>query len=260
MYDIIFEADTKSGRWFDIILLYLITASVLVVMLESVESIRADWGFYFTWIEWTFTIVFTIEYVLRILCIPKPIKYIFSFYGLIDLLSIIPTYLGLFIAGSQSLSVIRSIRLLRVFRILKLGRFLKEVTIIRNALIASRAKIIVFLFAVLMVTVVLGTLMYFVESKEAGFTSIPRSIYWTIVTLTTVGYGDIAPQTVLGQAIASFIMIIGYGIIAVPTGIVSAEVVSGANTNRVNNAACSNCLTEDHRAGAKHCYKCGSAL
>ena len=259
IHEIIFESDTPAGKFFDVVLLWSILLSVVVVMFESVEHLKEDFGTYFTVIEWTFTILFTIEYAARVISIKKPLNYVLSFYGLVDLLSILPTFLGLFIVGSHSLTVIRSLRLLRVFRILKLGRYLKEAETLRTALKASRPKIIVFLFAVLMVTIILGTLMYFVETPEAGFTSIPRSIYWTIVPLTTVGYGDIAPQTVVGQSLASLIMIIGYGIIAVPTGIVGAEM---AHTSKLknHNKACPNCAKEGHDKGAKFCNKCGELL
>jgi len=257
VHEIIFEADTKGGKLFDVVLLWSILISVIVVMMESVESLKAQYGTYFTCIELAFTLLFSIEYIARIISIKKPLKYIFSFYGIVDLLSILPTFLGIFITGTQSLSVIRSLRLLRVFRVLKLGRFLSEANTLKTAMLASKQKIIVFLFAVMSATVILGTLMYLIESKEAGFTSIPRSIYWAIVTLTTVGYGDIAPQTVLGQMIASFIMIIGYGIIAVPTGIVGAEI---SKSNTVSTQSCSNCSQEGHDHNAEYCKHCGEHL
>ena len=259
LHTIIFEADTRAGKWFDIILLVAILLSVTTVMLESVESIRVIYGNLFTIVEWAFTILFTIEYLARIIAIGKPKKYIFSFYGIIDLISIIPTFLGLFILGSHTLSIIRSIRLLRVFRILKLAQFIKEADILMKALRASRAKIIVFLFAVLSLTFILGTLMYLIETPENGFTSIPRSIYWAIVTLTTVGYGDIAPQTIIGQALASLIMIIGYAIIAVPTGIVGAELAKN-QTLKTNTQACPECSLEGHDDEAEFCKFCGSHL
>lgn len=256
LHQIIFEADTRAGKWFDILLLWAILLSVAAVMLESVESINQAYGEELRIMEWSFTFLFTIEYVARILTVGKPLKYIFSFYGIIDLVSIIPTYLGLFVSGTHTLSIIRSIRLLRVFRILKLVQFISEANVLLKALKASRAKIIVFLFAVLSLTFILGTVMYLIESPEAGFTSIPRSIYWAIVTLTTVGYGDIAPQTVLGQTLASFIMIIGYAIIAVPTGIVGSELAkSNSNTQ-----SCSECSLEGHDDDAKYCKYCGNEL
>lgn len=257
LHEIIFEADTKAGKLFDVVLLWSILLSVIVVMLESVESLRASYGHYFSMIEWSFTILFSFEYLARILSLNKPFKYITSFYGVIDLLSILPSFIGIFITGTHSLSVIRSLRLLRIFRVLKLARFLSEANSLKTALVASKQKIIVFLFAVMSATVILGTLMYLIESKEAGFTSIPRSIYWAIVTLTTVGYGDIAPQTILGQTIASLIMIIGYGIIAVPTGIVGAEI---SKTHPVNTQSCPSCSEEGHAIDAKYCYKCGQQL
>lgn len=258
LHEIIFEADTKAGKWFDILLLWAILLSVAAVMLESVESINQAYGEELRIIEWSFTFLFTIEYIARILTVGKPLKYIFSFYGIIDLVSIIPTYLGLFVSGSHTLSIIRSIRLLRVFRILKLVQFISEANILIKALKASRAKIVVFLFAVLSLTFILGTVMYLIESPEAGFTSIPRSIYWAIVTLTTVGYGDIAPQTVLGQTLASLIMIIGYAIIAVPTGIVGAEIAKTKPST--NTQSCPQCSLEGHADDAKHCKHCGSRL
>src|SRR6056297_3126150 len=211
------------GKWFDIILIIIILFSVLLIMLESVKKIDAEYHKILLALEWIVTIFFTIEYIARIICIKKPTKYIFSFYGIIDFLSTIPLYLSYILAGSQVLLAVRAFRLLRVFRILKLVQFLGEASQLKSALKASRAKITVFLFAVLILSVMLGTLMYIIEGDEAGFTSIPTSIYWTIVTLTTVGYGDIAPITPQGQLIATIIMLLGYGIIAVPTGIVTTE-------------------------------------
>lgn len=258
LHEIIFEADTRSGKWFDILLLFAILLSVATVMLESVDSISSVYGEELRIAEWVFTILFTLEYVARLISIGKPLKYIFSFYGIIDFISIIPTYLGVVITGSQSLAIIRSIRLLRVFRILKLAQFMGEATILIKALKASRAKIVVFLFALLSLTFILGTVMYLIETPESGFTSIPRSIYWAIVTLTTVGYGDIAPQTVLGQTLASVIMIIGYAIIAVPTGIVGAELAK--TKSKTNTQACPNCSLEGHDDNAKYCKFCGDPL
>lgn len=258
LHEIIFEADTRAGKWFDILLLWAIVLSVTTVMLESVDSIRLIYGNEIKIIEWVFTFIFTLEYIARLYSIGKPLKYVFSFYGIIDLLSIIPTYLGLFVAGTHTLTVIRSIRLLRVFRILKLVQFMGEAKVLTKALIASKEKIVVFLFAVLSLTFILGTVMYLIESPESGFTSIPRSIYWAIVTLTTVGYGDIAPQTVLGQTLASLLMIIGYAIIAVPTGIVGAEI---AKTDNISNTqACTQCGKEGHEDDAEFCKYCGAKL
>ena len=226
LHEIIYEADTPAGKWFDIILLLLILASLVVVMLESISFINTEYAYELNIAEWVITILFTIEYIARVVVINKPTKYIFSFYGLIDFFSTIPKYLSLLLVGSSALVALRALRLLRVFRILKLARFIGESNQLANALKASRAKIIVFLTAVLMLCIILGTVMYMIEGgAESGFTSIPRSVYWAIVTLTTVGYGDIAPVTGFGQFIAAIIMILGYAIIAIPTGIVSAEMV-----------------------------------
>ncbi|CAM3491517.1 ion transporter [Zobellia roscoffensis] len=269
VHEIIYEADTPLGKWFDILLFILIIISVLLVMLESVKWIDAEYHEILFILEWVVTILFTIEYIARIISINQPKKYIFSFYGIIDLLSTIPLYLSYIFAGSQVLLAIRSLRLLRVFRILKLVRFLGEASQLKNALKASRAKITVFLFAVLILSVILGTLMYLIEGDEAGFTSIPTSIYWTIVTLTTVGYGDIAPITPQGQFIATLIMLVGYGVIAVPTGIVTVEFGKKAQQQKqmddkhfvhVNTQACRNCCKEGHRDDASHCYNCGTEL
>lgn len=258
LHEIIFEADTRAGKWFDIILLWAILLSVTTVMMESVESISSIYGTELRYIEWSFTILFTLEYIARLLAIGQPLKYVFSFYGIIDFISIIPTYFGLFITGPHTLSIIRSIRLLRVFRILKLAQFISEANVLLKALKASRAKIIVFLFAVLSLTFILGTAMYLIESPESGFVSIPRSIYWTIVTLTTVGYGDITPQTALGQTLASLIMIIGYAIIAVPTGIVGAELAK--KNPKTNTQSCPHCSLEGHDDNATYCKYCGEKL
>ena len=239
-------------------------------MFESVSWIDAAYHRTLFVLEWVVTIFFTVEYIARIITIKKPWKYIFSFYGIIDFLSTIPLYLSYIVAGSQALLAVRAFRLLRVFRILKLVQFLGEASYLKKALKASRAKITVFLFAVLIVSVMLGTVMYLIEGEEAGFTSIPTSIYWTIVTLTTVGYGDIAPITPQGQLIATIIMLLGYGIIAVPTGIVTAEMSKqpsgkkpGPNDEdfvHVNTQACKTCSKEGHRDNAEFCYNCGSKL
>ena len=269
VHEIIYEADTPMGKWFDIVLFILIVISVILVMLESVKWIDADYHQTLLTLEWIVTIFFTIEYIARIVSIKKPFNYIFSFYGIIDFLSTIPLYISYIFAGSQVLLAVRAFRLLRVFRILKLVRFLGEASQLKKALMASRAKITVFLFAVLVVSVILGTLMYLIEGDEAGFTSIPTSIYWTIVTLTTVGYGDIAPITPQGQFIATLIMLLGYGIIAVPTGIVTVEfgkqgqhskVPGGELAIHTNTQACETCSKEGHRDDASHCYNCGSEL
>ena len=270
LHEIIYEADTPMGKLFDIILFIIIIFSVILIMLESVKSIDAKYHRILLTLEWIVTIFFTIEYIARIICIKKPKNYIFSFYGIIDFLSTIPLYLSYIFVGSQVFLAVRAFRLLRVFRILKLVQFLGEASQLKKALKASRAKITVFLFAVLIASVMLGTLMYIVEGDEAGFTSIPTSIYWTIVTLTTVGYGDIAPITPQGQFIATIIMLLGYGIIAVPTGIVTAEFGKSSNTKEenknkesyvhVNTQACPTCSKEGHRDDATHCYNCGAVL
>ena len=259
LYQIIFEADTRAGKQFDLGLLIVIALSCFVIMMESVA--RFDrYARLFVALEWIFTILFTIEYSLRILVVNRKSRYIFSFFGIIDLLSILPTYLGLIFSGAQVLGVIRILRLLRIFRILKLAQFIGAGNTLRTALIASRHKISVFLFTVIMSVIVAGTLMYLVEGPENGFTSIPISIYWAIVTMTTVGYGDISPHTPLGQAIASFIMILGYGIIAVPTGIVSAEMVEIKSREKLTTQRCPNCLKEGHDKDATHCKFCGTTL
>lgn len=223
LYVIIFESDTPKGKAFDVALLIAILLSMLAVTLESVQFIKAEYGDLIRIFEWVFTILFTIEYLLRIYCAPKRMHYIWSFYGIVDLVSILPTYLSIFIGGSHYVTIVRGLRLLRVFRVLKLTHFLGEAYILREALQRSMIKITVFIGTVIIMVFIIGAVMYLVEGPENGFTSIPISIYWAIVTLTTVGYGDIAPQTVAGQTIASVVMILGYGIIAVPTGIVSVE-------------------------------------
>lgn len=257
-YSIIFEAETPAGKRFDVLLLVAILFSVLAVMLESVSAISEAFGEELRILEWFFTLLFTIEYFARIYVIKKKLRYVTSFFGLVDLLSIIPTYLSLFFAGTHTLLVIRSLRLLRVFRVMKLVRYLEEAGNLSNALKASKAKIMVFLGTVFILVVLVGTVMYLIEGPEHGFTSIPTSIYWAVVTLTTVGYGDIAPETVMGQALAAVIMIMGYGIIAVPTGIVSAEMVSQARKRHT--LVCANCLAEGHDDDAKHCKYCGAEL
>jgi voltage-gated potassium channel len=261
LYVIIYEADTRAGKLFDVILLWLIVLSVVLVMLESVEEINAKYHSLFNVAEWIITILFSVEYIARIATVRRPLGYIFSFYGLIDFLSTIPKYLSLFLVGTQVLVVFRSLRLLRVFRILKLHQYVGESQKLMNALRASRTKISVFLFAILIICVVLGTVMYLVEDRESGFTSIPKSIYWAIVTLTTVGYGDIAPQTITGQFIASFIMILGYAIIAIPTGIVTSEMTRGSEGSPVfDTQSCPNCSADRHPHRAIYCYRCGCKL
>ncbi len=259
LYIIIFEADTFWGKTFDIALLIAILLSIVTVSLESVQSLSNAYQTYFDVLEWGLTILFTLEYMLRLWITPKKRKYVFSFFGIIDLLSTLPTYLGLFLTGAHSLIVLRSFRLLRIFRIFKLARFVGEASQLRQALKASRPKITIFITAVSIIVVIMGTIMYLVEGGENGFTSIPRSIYWAIVTLTTVGYGDIAPVTVMGQSIAALIMILGYAIIAVPTGIVTAEIGKSMYQSNVGNSKkCENCAHLETDFNANYCKNCGS--
>lgn len=257
LYVIIFRSDTRYGRLFDIVLLIFILLSILSVFLESIASFKAEHSALISTAEWLFTVLFTIEYVLRIYSSHKPLKYIFSFYGLIDLIAFLPTYLSLFFIGAQYLVVIRAFRLLRVFRILKLTRFMYEGNVLKSALKSSMYKIVVFLTSVITLVTIIGTLMYIIEGNESGFTSIPVSIYWAIVTITTVGYGDISPQSPIGQLLASFLMIIGYGIIAVPTGIVSVEMAKATEEAK---AKCSNCHFAIHSARDKYCANCGKEI
>lgn len=262
IYEAIFEADTKSGRFFDILLIVLIVFSIIIVMIESDDRILRDKEHWLTIAEWIVTLLFSIEYLLRIWVVDKPRKYIFSFFGIIDLLSILPTFIAFFFAGTHMLVVIRSLRLLRVFRVLKLTRYVKEASVLWSALSSGRNKIGVFLFAVVILIIILGTVMYIVESPfNDGFRSIPESIYWAVVTLTTVGYGDIVPVTTLGKFIAGFIMIIGYAIIAVPTGIVTSELAKEfRNPTPTNTQVCQSCLKEGHDDDARHCKHCGKCL
>lgn len=258
LYEIIFEADTPTGKLFDVVLLIVILVSVALVMLESVPGIRLQHQEILRLLEWIITGIFTVEYILRIAIIRKPVRYIFSFYGIIDFLSVIPTYVGLFVIGSHHLAVIRILRMLRIFRILKLTRYTQAGRTLARALWASREKISVFIFFVVVLVIVVGTIMYLIEGEAHGFTSIPSGIYWAVVTLTTVGYGDISPQTPFGQFMASIVMIMGYAIIAVPTGIVTAEIIkpSGAGNTQV----CPNCLHDKHDDDALYCKKCGAKI
>lgn len=259
LHEVIFEADTKAGKAFDVILLLSIVVSVLVVMLDTVPSYKEAYSDLFYRIEWFFTVLFTIEYVLRIISVQKARGYVLSFYGIVDLLSILPTYISLLIPGSQYFLVIRILRVLRVFRVLKFTQYILEVDQLRKALASSRRKIMVFIFTVVTITVIVGSLMYIIEGGENGFTSIPKGIYWAIVTLTTVGYGDISPQTNLGQFVSAIIMIFGYGIIAVPTGIVTTE-LSRVQSGQHTTVVCPYCSTEGHDADAEYCKYCGGIL
>lgn len=259
IYNIIFEAETPRGKIFDIVLIILILLSIGVIMLESVSAVKEKVGTLLLVLEWIFTVIFTIEYALRIWVVKNKQKYAYSFYGIIDLVSVLPMYLSLILSGASALLILRSVRLLRVFRVLKLARFVGEGQVLANALRASRYKITVFLVSVLTIVVLAGTLMFMIEGEENGFINIPTSIYWAIVTMTTVGYGDISPHTPLGQAVASVIMIMGYGIIAIPTGIVSAE-MAFQKSKEVTTEVCPHCLTEGHDKDAVHCKYCGGKL
>jgi len=253
LYEIIFEADTPAGKLFDLVLLIVILISVGLVMLESIPFIDALYHSQLKTLEWIITGIFTLEYILRILIVQKPFRYAFSFFGIIDLLSVLPTYLSLFAFGYQSLVVIRMLRLLRVFRVLKLTRYTQAGRMLMRAMWASREKISVFIFFILIIVVIMGTIMYLIEGESNGFKSIPLSIYWAIVTLTTVGYGDISPVTPLGQLMASMIMILGYAIIAVPTGIITAEIIKPTQVR--NTQVCHNCLFDKHDDDAVFCKK-----
>ncbi len=258
---IIFEADTPAGKAFDVGLLVAILASVIAVMLDSVAPIRAEYGRALDVAEWVFTIAFSVEYALRLICVPVPWHYARSFFGVVDVLAVLPTYLSLLLPGAEHLLVIRGLRLLRIFRVFKLGRFLGEASILRNALAGSRHKITVFIGTIAILVTILGTAMYLIEGGEHGFTSIPLSVYWAIVTMTTVGYGDLAPQTVAGKALAAIVMILGYSIIAVPTGIVTAEIVEAAVASRkLSTRCCAQCMAEGHDADARFCKACGAPL
>jgi voltage-gated potassium channel len=257
LHEVIFEADTRLGKAFDLILILAIILSVVAAMLESVPRYRVQHGHWLYIAEWVFTILFTIEYVLRWICVRRPWRYATSFFGIVDLLAVIPTYLDLLVPGTRYLFVIRILRLLRVFRVLKLVSFVGEAEILVQALRASRRKILVFLFGVFTIVVIAGTLIYVIEGEAHGFTNIPISIYWAVVTVTTVGYGDLSPQTSLGQTMAAILMILGYAIIAVPTGIVSVEM---AQARSVSTQACPRCATEGHAPDARYCKRCGASL
>lgn len=259
LHEVIFEADTPAGKRFDIALIITILVSVLVVMLDSVAAIREEYGELLYILEWSFTLLFTVEYVLRLISIGRPILYARSFFGIVDLLAILPTYISILFPVSRYLLVIRLLRVLRVFRILKFVRFVGEAQMLQNALFASRRKIAVFLFSLLSVVVILGSLIYVVEGDRGGFTSIPTSIYWAVVTLTTVGYGDITPVTGFGRLIAACVMILGYSMLAVPTGIITAEIVRESQ-RQISTQACLNCSLEGHDTDAEYCKHCGSAL
>lgn len=260
LYTIIFEADTRAGRWFDLILIGLILASVVVVVVDSVAPLRERHGHWLNVLEWAFTLVFTVEYLARLACVRRPMRYALSFYGLIDLLALLPTYLAVLVPGLHALIDVRILRLLRLFRILKLGAYVAEFGAMGRAIAAARRKILVFLAFVLMVVLVMGTLMYVVEGPENGFTSIPVGVYWAITTMTTVGFGDITPKTDLGRLIASMMMLLGWGTLAVPTGIVSAEFTAQRVLQEPTTRSCHECLSEGHHPTARFCRDCGAAL
>jgi len=259
LHEIIFEADTPAGKAFDVALIVAIVLSVAAVMLDSVSDIRQSYGLWLTYIEWTFTLLFTFEYIVRLACVTRPSRYMTSFFGVIDLLAIIPTYASLIFPGGQYLLVIRILRVLRVFRVLKLVQYLGEANALRLAMRQSRRKIFVFMLTILMLDVIMGALMYLIEGEANGFTSIPRSVYWAIVTTTTVGYGDISPITSFGQSIAAMMMITGYSIIAVPTGIVGVE-LAYAMKKGVSTQCCKSCSQEGHDADATYCKFCSAEL
>lgn len=258
LYRIIFESNTPRGKAFDVGLIVAIAASVTVVMLDSVAAIHAEYHGLLLNLEWMFTIVFTIEYFARIYCAPNRYRYVTSFFGVVDLLAILPTYISVLFPGAVFMTVVRVLRVLRIFRVLKIAQYVSESEILLRAMYASRRKILVFLFFLLTTIIIFGSLMYLIEGADAGFTSIPRSIYWAIVTLTTVGYGDIAPQTAVGQMLAAAIMIMGYSIIAVPTGIVTVEISRAARGR--GPSLCPACKTTAHESDAIFCRFCGERL
>ncbi|MBW8185895.1 ion transporter [Shewanella nanhaiensis] len=256
---VIFGTDTRLGRYFDISLIICIILSVTLVFLDTVASINSQYGQLISILEWFFTIVFTIEYLLRLYCSAQPVQYVRSFYGVVDLLSILPSYLALLFPGANFTLVIRILRLFRIFRVLKLLRYLSEGNVLLRAMLQSGRKVFIFFFSVSLIVMVLSAIMYVVEGPGNGFTSIPKSIYWTIVTITTVGYGDITPGTNLGQAIAAFTMLLGYSIIAIPTGILTAEISQEMGKSK-DLRRCSNCLKTGHENDASYCDHCGSEL
>ncbi|NVM77726.1 voltage-gated potassium channel [Duganella sp. SG902] len=260
LYAIIFESDTPKGRAFDLTLIGAILLSVLVIVLTSVQSIAAEYGAWLHGSEWFFTVLFTIEYVGRCLCVRRPVVYARSFFGIIDLMSILPSYLSLFVPGAHVIMGVRILRLLRIFRILKLALYIQEYSMLGDALLASRRKIFVFLSVVFLIVFLLGTVMYVVEGPEHGYTSIPTAVYWAISTMTTVGFGDLVPKTDIGRAIASFMMLLGWGILAVPTGIISSEITHQRGQRALLPRICPSCLSPGHEPTARYCKDCGAPL
>lgn len=259
LYEVIFESNTPAGKLFDVVIITFILISVGVVMLDTVPALHSSFGSVFYFTEWFFTLVFTVEYFLRLFSARRASRYAVSFYGIVDLLSVIPTYLNLILAGSAYLLIIRILRILRIFRVLKLMVYTREADVLIRSLLASRRKILIFLCSVATLVIIFGSLMYVIEGEENGFTSIPRSVYWAVVTLTTVGYGDIAPKTSLGRFVACLVMLLGYSIIAVPTGIVTVA-MSRAGSRAEKQVACGRCGSQDHDADALYCKRCGSAI
>jgi len=259
LYVIIFGTHTRAGRIFDIALIVAILSSLLVLVLESIPSVRANWGTQLRYMEYTFTGLFTMEYLLRIYCSPKPTAYAKSFYGVIDLLAILPTYLAIFFPSASFMGVIRALRIMRIFRVLKLVRYLQDSNILLRSLLMAKRKIFIFFSTVAILVTIFGALIYVIEGPKNGFTSIPQSIYWAIVTITTVGYGDLVPQTALGKAIASMTMLLGYSILAVPTGIITAELSQEMSSHKTL-VKCPNCMQTGHDSDAMHCKHCGSEL
>lgn len=260
LYTIIFEADTVAGQRFDLILIAAILLSILVVMLDSVQALSQRHNTLINVLEWAFTLLFTAEYATRLACVKRPMRYATSFFGIIDLLSVLPTYLAFFVPEVHALLDVRILRLIRIFRILKLTLYVHEYQVLTGAVRASRRKILVFLSIVLMAVLVMGTMMYVIEGPKNGFTSIPKSMYWAIVTMTTVGYGDLTPQTDIGKALASVMMLLGWGVLAVPTGIVTAELTTQRLTRAPTTRTCHQCLSEGHEADANFCKDCGAPL
>lgn len=260
LYTVIFESDTTAGRRFDMLLIAAILFSILVVMLDSVQAIGARYGWQIDALEWTFTLLFTLEYVIRLACVRYPLRYALSFFGIIDLLSVLPTYLAFFMPEVHALLDVRILRLIRIFRIFKLTLYVREYQVLTNAVRASSRKIMVFLSIVLMVVILMGTLMYVIEGPEQGFTSIPKAMYWAIVTMTTVGYGDLTPHTDIGKALASIMMLLGWGVLAVPTGIVTAEMTTQRILHPASHRTCPNCNSEGHDPKANFCKDCGAKL